>query len=50
VPTHVIVWNLETVPDLRGFASVNDLEGKNDDAASLAKRKTANAAVLPKSD
>jgi len=28
---HVIVWDLETVPDLCGFAAANDLEGKSDD-------------------
>lgn len=27
----VIVWDLETVPDLRGFAAANDLAGKSDD-------------------
>jgi 3'-5' exonuclease len=27
---HVIVWDLETVPDLRGFAAVNNLIGKSD--------------------
>ena len=27
----VIVWDLETVPDLRGFAAANDLAGKTDD-------------------
>ncbi len=27
----VIVWDLETVPDLKGFAVANDLEGKSDD-------------------
>ncbi len=26
----VIVWDLETVPDLRGFAAANDLVGKTD--------------------
>jgi len=26
----VIVWDLETVPDLRGFAAANDLAGKPD--------------------
>jgi len=31
MPTHVIVWDLETVPDLRGFAAANDLDGKSDD-------------------
>jgi hypothetical protein len=28
----VIVWDLETVPDLRGFAGANDLVGKFDAA------------------
>jgi predicted PolB exonuclease-like 3'-5' exonuclease len=28
---HVIVWDLETVPDLRGFAATNDLIGKTDE-------------------
>ena len=27
----VIVWDLETVPDLKGFASAKDLVGKSDD-------------------
>ena len=27
----VIVWDLETVPDLRGFAAANDLVGKPED-------------------
>ena len=27
----VLVWDLETVPDLRGFAAAKDLEGKSDD-------------------
>jgi len=31
MPAHVIVWDLETVPDLKGFAAANDLEGKSDD-------------------
>jgi predicted PolB exonuclease-like 3'-5' exonuclease len=29
--TSVIVWDLETVPDLRGFAAANDLVGRTDD-------------------
>src|SRR5665647_621516 len=29
--SHVIVWDLETVPDLRGFAAANGLDGKGDD-------------------
>jgi hypothetical protein len=36
MPTHVIVWDLETVPDLRGFVATNDLEGKNDDKIRAA--------------
>jgi predicted PolB exonuclease-like 3'-5' exonuclease len=31
MPAHVIVWDLETVPDLKGFSAANDLEGKSDD-------------------
>jgi 3'-5' exonuclease len=27
----VIVWDLETVPDLRGFAAANGLTGKTDE-------------------
>jgi hypothetical protein len=27
----VIVWDLETVPDLRGFAAANGLSGKTDE-------------------
>jgi hypothetical protein len=27
---NVIVWDLETVPDLGGFAAANDLVGKSD--------------------
>jgi hypothetical protein len=26
----IIVWDLETVPDLTGFAAANDLVGKSD--------------------
>ena len=29
--THVLVWDLETVPDLIGFARANGLEGKTDE-------------------
>src|SRR5271165_3869927 len=28
---HVLVWDLETVPDLRGFAAANGHEGKSDE-------------------
>jgi hypothetical protein len=29
--THVLVWDIETVPDLAGFAAANGHEGKSDD-------------------
>jgi hypothetical protein len=28
---HVLVWDIKTVPDLRGFASANGLDDKSDD-------------------
>ena len=31
MPTHVIVWDIETIPDLRGFAAANGMDGKTDD-------------------
>jgi 3'-5' exonuclease len=30
MPDSIIVWDIETVPDLKGFAAANDLEGKSD--------------------
>jgi hypothetical protein len=30
MPHHVIVWDIETVPDLRGFAAANGHDGKPD--------------------
>jgi predicted PolB exonuclease-like 3'-5' exonuclease len=29
--SNVIVWDIETVPDLQGFAAANGHEGKTDD-------------------
>jgi predicted PolB exonuclease-like 3'-5' exonuclease len=29
--THILVWDIETVPDLRGFAAANGHDGKSDD-------------------
>jgi hypothetical protein len=29
--SHVIVWDIETIPDLRGFAAGNGLAGKRDE-------------------
>jgi hypothetical protein len=31
VTPNIIMWDLETVPDLAGFAAANDLVGKSDD-------------------
>jgi predicted PolB exonuclease-like 3'-5' exonuclease len=31
MPSHVIVWDIETIPDLRGFAAANGHDGKTDD-------------------
>jgi hypothetical protein len=28
---HVIVWDLETVPDIAGYAAANSLAGKSDE-------------------
>jgi hypothetical protein len=35
---HVLVWDLETVPDLRGFAAANGLDGKSDDEIRAARK------------
>ena len=34
---HVLVWDLEAVPDLRGFAAANGLDGKSDDEIRAAR-------------
>ena len=31
MPSSVIVWDIETVPDLSGFAAANALMGRSDD-------------------
>ena len=31
MPSSIIVWDIETVPDLRGFAAANALSGRSDD-------------------
>ena len=28
---HVLAWDIETVPNVRGYAAANGLEGKSDD-------------------
>ena len=33
---HVLVWDIETVPDLRGFAAANGLDGSSDDDVRAA--------------
>jgi hypothetical protein len=35
--THVIGWDLETVPDLRSFTAANELGGKSDDEIREAR-------------
>jgi len=32
----VIVWDIETVPDLKGFAAANGHDGKNDEEIRAA--------------
>jgi len=36
MPTNVLVWDIETVPDLCGFAAANGLDGKSDDEVRAA--------------
>ena len=36
VMAYILVWDLETVPDLRGFAAANALDGKSDDEVRAA--------------
>ena len=36
---NVIVWDLETVPDLRGYAAASGLDGKNDNDVGRAGDK-----------
>jgi hypothetical protein len=31
MPKHVIVWDIETVPDLQGYAAANGHDGITDD-------------------
>jgi 3'-5' exonuclease len=33
---HVLIWDIETVPDLRGYAAANELDGKSDDEVRAA--------------
>jgi 3'-5' exonuclease len=34
--SHVLVWDMETVPDLRGYAAANGLDGKSDNDVRAA--------------
>lgn len=36
MPNHIIVWDLETVPDLKGFAAANGPDGKTEDEIRAA--------------
>jgi hypothetical protein len=38
MPTHAVVWDLETVPDLKSFAAANDFVSKSDDEIREARR------------
>jgi hypothetical protein len=33
---NILVWDIETVPDLRGYAAANALDGKSDDEIRVA--------------
>jgi hypothetical protein len=35
---HVLVWDLDAVTDLRGFAAANGLDGKSDDEIRAARK------------
>jgi 3'-5' exonuclease len=35
MPSSIIVWDIETVPDLRGFAAANALMGRPDDEVQV---------------
>jgi hypothetical protein len=35
----IIVWDIETVPDLKGFAAANGQDGKGDDEVRAAMTK-----------
>jgi 3'-5' exonuclease len=36
MPPHVVVWDLETVPDIKGFAAANGHDGKTDEEIRAA--------------
>jgi predicted PolB exonuclease-like 3'-5' exonuclease len=36
MPSHVLVWDIETVPDLKGFAAANGHDGKTDEEIHAA--------------
>jgi predicted PolB exonuclease-like 3'-5' exonuclease len=36
MPTNVLVWDLETVPDIKGFAAANGHDGKSDEEIRAA--------------
>jgi hypothetical protein len=46
----VIVWDLETVPDLGGFAAANDLVDKSDVEVREAIGDTTYASLFPHRD
>jgi hypothetical protein len=43
MPANVLVWDLETVPDLKGFAAANDLESSLPDRCCSGRRPVRHA-------
>jgi hypothetical protein len=35
---HVLVWDLETIPDLKGFAAANGHDGKTEDEIGVGRQ------------
>ena len=40
MPNHILVWDLETIPDLKGFAAANAHDDKSDDEIRTAMGDT----------
>jgi hypothetical protein len=47
---HVLVWDIETVPDLAGFAAANGHDGKSDDEIRAELGDKFSKAHLPLDD
>jgi hypothetical protein len=44
---NIIAWDIETVPDLKGFAAANGHDGKSDDEVRAETRRQVSQAYLP---